>query len=271
MPQLSASTLKLFQECPRCFWWHINRKIERPRGPFPSLPSGIDRVLKGYFDTYRKSGTIPPLIDGKLEGRLATSALTLGFNDDAVHARLWGKLDDCVVSPDERLAPLDHKTRASAPDDLSYTQKYYQFQMDVYTLLLERNGYPTSRSAYVVYYFPLEGMLHQGFPFGVVVHKVATDPEGAYQIFTDACRALAGPLPEASGACAFCRWAEARVERSHAAGRRDEAQRPMSAQTTHSQRSPRFGPSAPARLSPEPGRAGGAGAGGGTIPDDLFA
>ena len=213
MPQLSASTLKLFQECPRCFWFHINRKIERPRGPFPPLPSGIDRVLKGYFDTYRKRGTIPPLIEGTLEGRLATNALTLGFNDPAARARLWGKLDDCVELPDERLAPLDHKTRASAPDDLSYTQKYYQFQMDVYTLLLERNGYRTSRSAYVVYYFPIEGVLHQGFPFGVAVHKVATDPEAAYQVFLDACRALAEPLPEAGVACEFCRWAEVRAER----------------------------------------------------------
>ena len=129
MPQLSASTLKLFQECPRCFWFHINKKIERPRGPFPSLPSGIDRVLKRYFDAYRRQGALPPLIDGKLEGALVTSPLTLGFNDAKTGARLWGKLDDGVILPDRRVAPLDHKTRASAPEDVSYTEKYYQFQI----------------------------------------------------------------------------------------------------------------------------------------------
>lgn len=58
MPQLSASTLKLFQECPRCFWLRINRKLERPRGPFPSLPSGINRVLKSYFERYRAQGLL---------------------------------------------------------------------------------------------------------------------------------------------------------------------------------------------------------------------
>src|SRR3989338_1396021 len=137
MPQLSASTLKLFQECPRCFWLHVNKQIERPRGPFPSLPSGIDRVLKGYFDRYRKTGTLPPLLKDKLEGKLSTSALTLGFNDTRTKVRLWGKLDDCVILTDSRLAPLDHKTRASAPDDISYSEKYYKLQMDVYTLLLE--------------------------------------------------------------------------------------------------------------------------------------
>ena len=211
--QLSASTLKIFQECPRCFWLHITRRIERPRGPFPSLPSGIDRVLKGYFDVYRKAGRLPPLIDGKLPGTLATSALTLGFTDPGVQARLWGKLDDCVILPDRRVAPLDHKTRASAPDGVGYTEKYYQFQMDVYTLLLERNGQRTSRTAYVVYYCPVDGELHLGFPFQVTIHTIATDPDRAYGVFTDACRCLAGPLPDSGERCEFCRWAEARQAR----------------------------------------------------------
>lgn len=211
MRQLSASTLKLFQECPRCFWLHINRRIERPRGPFPSLPSGIDRVLKGYFDRYRSRGVLPPLIAGKLEGKLATNALTLGFDDGEANARLWGKLDDCVIRPDQRVAPLDHKTRASAPDTLSYTETYYQFQMDVYTLLLERNRHPTSRTAYVVYYFPVNGTLHEGFPFEVAVHTITTRPERAYDIFRAACRSLDGPLPASGEACAFCQWADARL------------------------------------------------------------
>ena len=210
MTQLSASTLKLFQECPRFFWLHIKKKFERPRGPFPSLPSGIDRVLKSYFDRYRQQGALPPLIEGKLEGALVRSPLTLGFNDAKTGARLWGKLDDGVILPDHRVAPLDHKTRASAPEDVSYTEKYYQFQMDVYTLLLERNGHRTTRTAHVVYYFPVDGELHRGFPFGVAVHTIATNPEGAYEVFAAACRCLERPLPPSGDACEFCRWADAR-------------------------------------------------------------
>jgi hypothetical protein len=169
----------------------------------------MDRVLKAYFETYRRRGVLPPLIDGKLAGTLATNALTLGFTDPSLKARLWGKLDDCVILSDQRLAPLDHKTRASPPSDVSYTEQYYQFQMDVYTLLLERNGHRTSRTAFVVYYVPVEGELHKGFPFEVVVHCVPTDPEAAYAVFADACRCLAGPLPEAAAACAYCQWAQA--------------------------------------------------------------
>jgi hypothetical protein len=215
MAQLSASTLKLFQECPRCFWLHVNRKIERPRGPFPSLPSGMDRVLKGYFDQYRGQSCLPPLIAGKLEGLLSPHPLTLGFNDAGTGSRLWGKLDDCMVLPDGRLAPIDHKTRASSPDDLSYTQTYYQFQMDVYTLLLERNGHRTSRTAHVLYYFPIDGTLHEGFPFGLTVHTVATDPDKAYRIFVEGARCLAGPLPARVEACAYCRWAQIGASLAH--------------------------------------------------------
>lgn len=211
MPQLSATTLKLFQECPRCFWIHVNQKVERPRGPFPSLPSGIDRVLKGYFDGYRTQGCLPPLLKNQFAGTLSSHPLTLGFNDPATGARLWGKLDDCVILPDKRLSPLDHKTRASAPDDVSYTLQYYKFQMDVYTLLLERAGHPTSRTAYVVYYFPLDGKLHDGFPFDIAVHHIETHPEQAYRVFSDACACLAGALPESSAACAYCRWIDARA------------------------------------------------------------
>ena len=172
----------------------------------------MDRILISYFETFPHQGMLPPLIRDKVPGQLSDTILNLGFNDATTHARLWGKLDDCLILPNQRLAPLDHKTRASAPDDVSYTQTYYQFQMDVYTLLLERNGHPTSRKAYVVYYFPLEGALHDGVPFGTAVHEVATDPDGAYQIFADGCACLAGPLPEPSAACAFCRWIDTRVK-----------------------------------------------------------
>ena len=210
MPQLSASTLKLFQECPRCFWLHVNQKIERPRGPFPSLPSGIDRILKAYFDRYRRQGILPPLVEGKLPGTLETTELTIGFTDPSAKARLWGKLDDCLRLPDGRVAPLDHKTRASAPADTSYSQLYYQLQMDVYTLLLERNGHPTNHTAYLVYYFPVDGELHRGVPFETAVHAIATDPDRAHGVFLDGCRCLAGPLPVPGPKCGYCRWAEAR-------------------------------------------------------------
>jgi len=37
-------------ECPRCFWLQIVKNIKRPAGIFPSLPSGMDKILKVHFD-----------------------------------------------------------------------------------------------------------------------------------------------------------------------------------------------------------------------------
>ena len=215
---LSATSLKLFQECPRCFWFHVNKRVERPRGPFPSLPGGIDRVLKGYFDGYRKQGLLPPLIAGRLDGTLSHTALTLGFTDPGLGARLWGKLDDCVTLADGRLCPLDHKTRASAPNSVAYSEKYYKFQMDVYTLLLERDGHRTARTAFLVYYCPVDGELHRGFPFEVTVHTITTDPDSAYAVFAAGARCLQGPAPASGAQCEYCRWAELRrIEPARAA------------------------------------------------------
>ena len=43
---LSPSALNVFNDCPRCFWLDKNKRMKQPRGIFPSLPSGMDKVLK---------------------------------------------------------------------------------------------------------------------------------------------------------------------------------------------------------------------------------
>ena len=50
--KLSPSSLSLLSDCPRCFWLQLNKGVKRPEGIFPSLPSGIDRILKDHFDRY---------------------------------------------------------------------------------------------------------------------------------------------------------------------------------------------------------------------------
>ena len=205
---LSPSTLNLFQNCPRCFWRHVNRKVSRPRGPFPSLPGGMDRVLKAYFETYRGQDRLPPLLGGQLQGRLADVGCNFSYTDAALDATLTGKLDD-VLAADGAMAPLDHKTRGSPPDGPGYTIQYYQAQMDCYTLLLERNDHRTTHQAHVVYYCPKPGALHEGVPFTATVHTIPTDPARAYQCLREAVACLRAPLPAASTTCEYCAWLKA--------------------------------------------------------------
>ena len=62
--KLSPSTLNVFLDCPRCFWLDKVKNIKRPRGIFPSLPSGMDRAIKVHFDSFRTKGILPPELKG---------------------------------------------------------------------------------------------------------------------------------------------------------------------------------------------------------------
>jgi CRISPR/Cas system-associated exonuclease Cas4 (RecB family) len=206
MLSLSPSTLNLYLECKRCFWLQFNRKIERPRGIFPSLPGGIDLILKSYFNLYRSKRELPPLIAGKLKGVLADIPLNLEFIDVGNNLKIKGKLDDCLKTEDGLYVPLDHKTRGSLPGNIEYSYNYYKVQMDTYSLLLAKSGYSIKNIAYIVYYSPTEGMLHKGFPFKVEVHKLETNPYSAHRLFIEAKKCIEGPLPESSPQCEFCQW-----------------------------------------------------------------
>src|SRR3989338_5295800 len=63
--KFSPSNLSLLKECKRCFWLQFNKNIKRPQGIFPSLPSGMDKILKAHFDSYRDKGELPPELKGQ--------------------------------------------------------------------------------------------------------------------------------------------------------------------------------------------------------------
>jgi len=118
---LSPSALNLFLDCPRCFWQEKNLGIKRPRGIFPSLPGGMDLVIKKYFDLYRKKGMLPPELEGKVEGKLypemdilerwrSWKHTNLKYEDESSGAVLSGALDDCLLDKGFYI-PLDYKTR----------------------------------------------------------------------------------------------------------------------------------------------------------------
>ena len=220
---LSPSALNLFLECPKCFWLEKNRKIHRPSGAFPSLPSGIDSVLKKYFDKFRSAGKLPPEIDGKVEGKLLDDLKFLRewrinmkgirWFDEKLDAELMGALDDCLVI-DDCYVPVDYKTRGWAAKEDSHT--YYQNQLNCYVFLLEKNGYKTKDFAYLLFYSPKEVLDNLAAKppsdgltavlFNVEPRKVEVNPEAAYKVFKSALKTLRGPQPAAHSSCKFCSW-----------------------------------------------------------------
>lgn len=212
--RLSPSTLNLFLECPRCFWLHINEKIHRPRGIFPSLPGGMDSVIKVYFDKYRTKGELPPEIKGKVEGKLVADLNLLNkwrnwrtgleYRDEVLGVTLFGALDD-ALQDGKHYIPLDYKTRGSAPRE-GDSQKYYGNQLDSYALMLRENGYPVKGLGYLVYYYPNKVKEEGQVIFDVEVVELKTDPERAKKLLKDAIKLLNGPIPSRHSECEYCLW-----------------------------------------------------------------
>jgi hypothetical protein len=66
---LSNSSLSLMEDCNRCFYLDKHKLWKRPNGIFPSLPSGMDMILKRHFDSYINKGRLPPELGKELDPR----------------------------------------------------------------------------------------------------------------------------------------------------------------------------------------------------------
>lgn len=211
--KFSPSSLKLLKECPRCFWIHFNKGIKRPGGPFPSLPSGMDMILKNYFDSFRDKGLLPPELD-KLTGVKLFDNVELlkvwrnnwkgiEWKDEEGNV-LKGAVDN-ILQKGEKLIVLDYKTRGFPLND--NTHGYYQDQLDIYNLLLRKNGYETEDYAYLLFYHPDKVNENGDVVFNIDLIEVKVSVENAERIFKEAIEVLKGEMPEPAPECGFCRWA----------------------------------------------------------------
>jgi hypothetical protein len=204
--KLSPSSLNLYLDCPRCFWLYLNKNIKRPSIPVATITTGLDRVIKEYLEPYRLKNILPPLLENKVPGKLIRNLPYKGwleFIDSKIDARLGGYLDECLDLGNNFYAALDHKTRGTKP---AATHKAHQFQMDVYTFLLEQNDLPTKRVAYLVYYIPKSVTEEKTFEFDVIAHEVKTEPERARDVCGAAVSMLKESIPAADKDCEFCKW-----------------------------------------------------------------
>lgn len=236
--RLSPSTLNLFLECQKCFWLEQVQGIHRPRGIFPSLPGGMDNLIKKYFDKYRLQGKLPPEIEGKVDGVLMADLELLNkwrsWRTGLVHkdletgAILSGALDDLLVNPHTKRVsasqdqnntrfgvgvnpqkqvymPFDYKTRGY--DLKEDSSSFYQNQLNCYGLMLEANGLPPADHGYLCYYIPKEVNEGGQVRFEITVKRMAIYPAQAKIVFRSAVALIGGPMPKNHSACEYCSWA----------------------------------------------------------------
>lgn len=219
---LSASKLNKFNECPRCFWDECNRKLSY-RGIFPSLPGGLDRVLKGYTDSCRKCGAMPI----EMLGKVPADAKLYGTVEEMKKMRHWKSnplkplvrtksgvaslilaFDDLLI--DSRgISPFDWKSKGDKPKDNG--AQYYQTQLDVYALAGELHGWKMSGVGYLGYLWPDGYDATGGMRMGSEVYELACDQNRAMDLIERATACLLGSRPEQSVTCELCKFEQSRV------------------------------------------------------------
>lgn len=209
---LSPSKLGVLRNCARCFYLANTQKIGQPRGIFPSLPGGVDRVMKDYMDQYR--GSLPPSLKGAINGvlwgtvaeinklRNWRSGLKAVVVIGDVTVSLIGALDDLIQEADVTYSPFDTKTKGDLPKDDG--AQYYQTQLDCYALMLRENGKTPSGKAYLDYHYPVQAT-DGSMTFAHVLYPLTASPERAIETIAKAVAVLSEKTPPAANdECEYC-------------------------------------------------------------------
>jgi hypothetical protein len=202
--KLSPSALSLMEDCPRCFWLHYRGK-KRPSGIFPSLPSGMDKILKIHFDKFRDKGELPPEIreSGECKGcKLFNDKQLLDVWRNNFKGISWtdkngnilhGAVDNILVKG-KKLIILDYKTRGfPLKED---THETYQNQLDIYNFLLRINGYDTEDFGFLLFYYPKEVLETGEVVFHTKLVKMKIDVSNAEKLWKRALKLLNGKCPK---------------------------------------------------------------------------
>lgn len=179
------------------------------------LYTKMDFLVKEYFDGFRANGELPPQLVGLVEGRLFDNQellkkwrnwrTGLSFYDKKADAKLVSALDDCLISEDNFFLPLDYKSKGDIKED---SHIFHQNQLNIYTWLLDENGYPAKDIGYLVFFAPLKVNSNNTIEFNVVPKRIETSKDSARNLFYKALSLLNGPMPEKHENCDFCRWVD---------------------------------------------------------------
>ncbi len=209
--RLSPSSINLMKECPRCFWLAQHKVWKRPSGIFPSLPSGMDKILKVHFDKFRDKGQMPPELcehQSCVNMKLFTDKekLKVWRNNfrgvswkDRKGNELHGAVDNILVKG-KKLIVLDYKTRGYALKE--DTAEHYRLQQNIYNFLLRKNDYKTEDYFFLLFYVPKEVMATGEVIFDTELVKMEVNISMAEKAWKKALKLLNSDCPKEG--CEWC-------------------------------------------------------------------
>jgi len=185
---------------------------KRPQSYFPSLPTGMDRILKEHFARFIGQEILPPEIalDPDTEGLHLFSDKEqlkiwqdnfkgLSYKDDQGNV-LQGAIDNILVSKENKLIVLDYKTRGH---DINPKTPYaYKKQLELYNLLLRKIGYLTEEYSFLLFYIPKEVAKTGEVIFDTKLVKIKTEVFKAEKLLNKALDLLNNECPIES--CEWC-------------------------------------------------------------------
>lgn len=214
MIKVSPSAIGMLLECPRCLWLYANENIKRPFGIFPSLPGGMDELFKNYFDGFRKIGKLPPEIDGKVDGVLFDDMDKLkpwreiNFGRGGFYAQfpdlnmqVRGAIDELLINDRGEYVVFDFKTRGYPTKE--DTHKHYQHQLDMYSLLFEKNDLKSANYGYLLFFWPTKYKVG-GAQFDTKLIKMHVSPKNGMKILQQVYEIVNSPKPKVHEECEYC-------------------------------------------------------------------
>lgn len=219
--KISRSGLKLFLDCPRCFWLDLHHKIKRPPGYPYTLSAAVDYLVKKEFDGYRQKGALPPVLkkvgikDAKLYSgdnlvEWRNNFKGIAYYDEILNATLYGAIDDAIEFSDGSLAVVDYKSSGSKEITI-YDD--YRKQMDIYNYILKQMGYETYPEAFFVFYQVIkegESKFNNTLKFREELRPVKVNTEWVGPVFENAVELARqdSPPDHSDNDCDHCHYVE---------------------------------------------------------------
>jgi len=218
-----TSGLTFYKECERCWWLTKNTDWKRPTYGFPTLPGGIDKILKKYYDEFRTQNLLPPEISTHPKYKTLKpfhnqTKLTeyrrsrwrkakieeqgLVYKDENLRSILHGGIDELLETADGKLVVLDYKTRALPPKE--NTVEWSRLQLNTYTFLLQKLGHKTENYALLIYYWPEKIKQNGDFQFNSEIKEINIDIDLVLSTWKDAVNTINPP----SCPTTTCEWCE---------------------------------------------------------------
>ena len=174
----------------------------------------MDKVLKEHFDSFLDRKQLPPPLKALKEVQLFDDQELLKIWRSNLKGIQWadkkgnilrGAVDN-ILQKGSKLIVLDYKTRGfPLKED---TAEKYQDQLDIYNLLLRKNGYETEDYAYLMFYYPNKVHDNGDVDFHAELITMKISVKNAEKVFKDALKVLEGEMPPPSEECGFCKWCE---------------------------------------------------------------